>query len=78
MIQQEFSGEDRVFEIDGRKMRQPPPTIMKYFEQNSISHERYAKCSFDSAIVMEAAAAAMERLKILGVKAFTPMEDKGY
>ena len=85
LIQQKFSGEDRVFEVEGRKIRQPSPTIMKYidlvkrvFEQNSISHERYAKCLFDCAIVTGVAAVSMERLKILGVKAFTPMDEKGY
>ena len=82
LIQQKFSGDNCVFEIKKRKMRQPPPTIMKYidlvkrvFEQNLISPERYAKCLFDCVIVT---GLAMERLKILGVKAFTPMEGKGF
>ena len=68
LIQQKFSGEDRVFEVDERKMRQPPPTIIKYiglikrvFEQNSISHERYAKCLFNCAIVTGIVAVVMER-----------------
>ena len=52
-------------------------SVKRVFEKNSISHERYVKYLFDCSIVTGATTVAIKKLKI-GVKAFTPINEKGY